>query len=350
MDSGVNVENEAHIKRFGVAGVDKFNKFFENPLTMAIKRGHSDCIKVLLEFGASANKQSNARFEKLSPLMKASAMDDLAAVRLMVEGFKANIGLKDSFRRTALIHAVMNGAAKVVSYLLHKGADPETADSSDNRCIHYAVAYGWYHCLVLLVEAGASLNSVNNWGLTPLAVSMLKGSSISFNSNQKYFLEKTGLRSPQMNVSVTLPPGHSGLTQHLIRMPGIDPNSVDKEGRTVVLSMVSGSKSYDESTLALVEVMIDEYNLDPKVSDFAGMNALHHLAGPLNCGDPATLTTQERLQAAMVKVFLDRGCDSLALDSKGKLPLDLFMEHPMEKTCRKVPLRADTYRFESVDP
>jgi ankyrin repeat protein len=36
----------------------------------------------------------------------------------------------DRYKRTALTHAAMNGAANVVSYLLARGADPNRADTS----------------------------------------------------------------------------------------------------------------------------------------------------------------------------------------------------------------------------
>lgn len=47
--------------------------------------------------------------------------------------------------------AVMNNCVKIVSYLLSKGAEFDHKDTSDNYCIHYAVAYGFYECLDLLI-------------------------------------------------------------------------------------------------------------------------------------------------------------------------------------------------------
>ncbi len=71
--------------------------------------------------------------------------------------------LPDKLKRTALIHAVMNGHAHVASYLLSLGADPNVSDSSGNTAIHYAAAYGWYFCLKLLLDAGADPNKPNDW-------------------------------------------------------------------------------------------------------------------------------------------------------------------------------------------
>ena len=62
----------------------------------------------------------------------------------------------------------MNGAASVASFLLRKGLDPDGADTSGNANLHYACAYGWYHCAKLLIDAGADVNVANEWRLTPV--------------------------------------------------------------------------------------------------------------------------------------------------------------------------------------
>ena len=47
--------------------------------------------------------------------------------------------------------------------------------TSGNTCLHYAAAYGWYFCLVGLMNGGARLDVLNEWKLSPLAVAYLKG-------------------------------------------------------------------------------------------------------------------------------------------------------------------------------
>ena len=70
----------------------------------------------------------------------------------------------DKLKRSALTHAIVNGNTNVASYLLYLGADPNRRDSSGNSLVHYAAAYGWYHCLKLLIkDAGASYNVDNDW-------------------------------------------------------------------------------------------------------------------------------------------------------------------------------------------
>lgn len=78
--------------------------------------------------------------------------------------------IADKLKRTALTHAVINGNANVASYLLYLGADPNHVDSSGNSLVHYAAAYGWYHCLRLLIkDGGAAPNVENEWKVQNMA-------------------------------------------------------------------------------------------------------------------------------------------------------------------------------------
>ena len=169
--------------------------------------------------------------------MLSASKDDLEMVILLVENGKAKIEKPDKYKRTALIHAVMNGSTKVrllkqivqhlqvnipdfiheqycgltavfyfliqvASYLLARGANPNQVDTSKNSCLHYACAYGWYHTTNLLIHAGAApLDRSNEWGLTPLAIAMLKG-----------------------NV---------GLAKYLLTLPEVDINGKDENGRNI---------------------------------------------------------------------------------------------------------------------
>lgn len=58
--------------------------------------------------------------------------------------------------------------------LLQKGALFDKGDSSGNTPLHYAAAYGFYEMIDLLIQAGADVNAVNNWNLTPITSALLK--------------------------------------------------------------------------------------------------------------------------------------------------------------------------------
>ena len=86
----------------------------------------------------------------------------------------------DKFKRTALIHAVRDGNAHMVSYLLSKGANPNTVDSSGDSAVHYAAAYGWYFCLKALLDAGANPDPPNDWKVRPRPTQCLEGEILEY--------------------------------------------------------------------------------------------------------------------------------------------------------------------------
>jgi ankyrin repeat protein len=116
---------------------------YQTPLSIAIKYGHLDLVKHLVEKrGASMDSTfEDATFEdggNMTPLMYASCLGDLHIVKYLVEekgvnidtSFKVNCHNYDEWDRvhyhrefsTALIHAVKNNHLHIVQYLVEKGA------------------------------------------------------------------------------------------------------------------------------------------------------------------------------------------------------------------------------------
>ena len=94
--------------------------------------------------------------------------------------------LLGKWNKTALMYAVKNGHSTVAAYLLRIGVNPCAADTSGNTPIHYAAAYGWLHCLKMLMKAGADPNAANQWKASGLLV-IRRGSAHSIlECNQKH--------------------------------------------------------------------------------------------------------------------------------------------------------------------
>ena len=88
-------------------------------LSYANIKGNVECAKTLLNYNVDVNKPLNTSFEKMTPLMIAAAKDDIEMVKFLIEQGKAKIEKPDKYKRTALIHAVMNGASKERFYNCH---------------------------------------------------------------------------------------------------------------------------------------------------------------------------------------------------------------------------------------
>ncbi len=160
--------------KYGLGGINKPNKRGQLPIHLAISRGNYDCVKVLTKYECNVEYPLPNSKDKITPLMQACQLGHFKIVKLLVEN-GSKVEARDRFQRTALLHAVMSGHVDICSYLLRLGANPNALDSSGNTCLHYACAYGWYYAVKMLVEAGALLNMVNDWKLTPFGAAFLKG-------------------------------------------------------------------------------------------------------------------------------------------------------------------------------
>ena len=306
-------------KKFGIGGIDLPQRNSWTALHHAVVQGHIDTAKTLLDLGANVERVLSPNYEKLSPLMLASARNDLEMVRMLVLQYRAKIERQDKYKRTALTHAIMNGASKTASFLIHQGAAIDKVDSSGNTLVHYACAYGWYFCLKLLNQAGAVLDLGNEWKVTPLAVSMLKG--------------------------------HTGLAKWLLEQPGVDINGRDDMGRTVIMGMVvEALERYTENPLltplsqgVLDEIcyLVDRRSANPNLCDIAGKNILHYIAEWNITFVPSWQTSdwseakkaklvKERLnvQLKFLDSFLAYGCDVWAYDQADQWPLSTALTVP----------------------
>lgn len=239
-------KNNPITKKMGIAGIDRPTRQSWSAINFAINEGHTDVVKVLVENGVNVDRQLNTNHDKITPMMQAAGLGHLEIVRILAP--VAKIEKLDRYKRTALTHAIMNGAADIASFLLSLGADPNRSDTSGNSNMHYACAYGWHFCTKVLIEAGAELNACNEWKLTPTAVALLKG--------------------------------HKGIAKPLLAMPGVDINFKDDKGRTVLLGILSAMNVDQPLTQSLfneIKDMVDRLGADPHVVDNDGLGVLHFL-------------------------------------------------------------------------
>ncbi|CAB4067233.1 unnamed protein product [Lepeophtheirus salmonis] len=204
--------------KVGIGGVDRALKNSWCPIHLAAVDSKFKPLKVLLKHKARVDKPLNTKYGKLTALMLASGMGNLEMVKFLVEHGQAKVEALDKFKRSALTHA---------------GADPDRKDSSGNSNLHYACAYGWYHCAVVLLETGAVPDPVNEWKISPTAIAFLRG--------------------------------HRGLGEYMLQIPGVCTNFQDDKGRTLLMELLRVSPdTCNDEIIRMCFHFLAEY-LDAKV-------------------------------------------------------------------------------------
>ena len=228
--------------------------------------------------------------------MLAAANGDLSMVKLLIIN-KAKIEKPDKYKRTALTHAVINGATNVASYLLSLGADPNKKDTSENSNLHYACAYGWWFCMKALLEAGAHPDAQNSWRLTPLGVAVMKG--------------------------------NKGIVNYMVQLEGIDINMKDDDGRTILMNMVCGQENFSKVLIEELKTLIERYGADPLLKDNSNKNMLHFLAEAIPKDNGTPVLSSEHIMM-IAKYLIAKGCDVFEMDSNGNIPLVYALENDFE--------------------
>ena len=228
--------------------------------------------------------------------MLAAANGDLSMVKLLIMN-NAKIEKPDKYKRTALTHAVINGATNVASYLLSLGADPSKKDTSNNTNLHYACAYGWWFCMKILLEAGASPDDQNSWRLTPLGVAVMKG--------------------------------NKGIVNYMVQLEGIDINMRDDDGRTILMNMICGQENFTKELREEVKTLTETYGADPLLKDNENKNLLHYLAEAIPRDNGSPLVYSEHIMT-IAKYFISKGCNIFEMDSNGNIPLVYALDNDFE--------------------
>ncbi|XP_045173685.2 poly [ADP-ribose] polymerase tankyrase-like [Mercenaria mercenaria] len=302
-DAAVKQGDMGH-QKWGPGGVDRPSRSSYCPVHIAVSYNHADVLKILIKHQVDVNKVLSAGKNKITPLMIAAGHGDMEICKVLVQN-GAHIEQLDKLKRSALIHAVLNGNTHIASYLLHLGADQNRCDSSGNSVIHYAAAYGWLFCLKLLKEAGADLGMSNQWKTTPIGIAFLKG--------------------------------HIGIVDYLIKQKDVDVNFKNDEGLTLL--SVATSSALTPGLYDQIRYLTDK-KADPTLRDANGLDALHHLAR----NNVAKTQTYHRwgwqqqqkkreidedkmnLTVKIAKLLLEAGCDPTSETEDGKTALMFAIE------------------------
>lgn len=288
--------------------------FEQTALMMAIREDHPDVVKVLVDRGASVNTQTRAG--AAPPWILPNSVPGFGHGIGIVRG-----GLPERGSRylipgamTPLLYAARDGRTESARILIAAGAELERTDANGITPLLMAITNDHVDTARFLIERGANVTAVDWYGRTPLWASI-------------------ELRNMDVDSSTFENGVDRGPALELIKAlldKGVDVNARTKEVPPIRRQMlhVTGDLSWVDFTgqtpflraalAADIEVMrlLLAHGADPKITAFAGTNALMAAAGVDWVVDQ---TTDEgpaaRLEA--VKLCYDLGFDVNAVNSMG---------------------------------
>jgi ankyrin repeat protein len=137
------------------------------PLQVAVIRGHTDVVQLLLEHGAD----TSAAFEGETPLHRTK--DEAIALLLFQHG--ADVSARNNLGQTPLHRAAFNGHEAVVKVLLENGSDVSVRDNDGDSPLHMAAFQGREGLVKVLLENGADVNEMPFRGMTALHWAAVQG-------------------------------------------------------------------------------------------------------------------------------------------------------------------------------
>lgn len=144
---------------------DKITK--RTPLHAAAYNGHTDCLRLLLQYSNSESVLDCPDVDLRTPLMAAVGNGFVDCAKLLLsEG--ANLLALDANHRSALHRAAANGHDECAECLLDKEADVLCRDCNGRTPLHFAAACGHVGILSGLLQVVGSGVHMDNNGYTPL--------------------------------------------------------------------------------------------------------------------------------------------------------------------------------------
>ena len=161
-----NGEKEAlqfHLET-GLNNVNVRNSHRETPLMLAATNGHSSCVQVLIEYGASVQLVDDHGRNVLHKMaMRAHLGDDAWTVGyVLAQGI--NINATDNYGLTALQYSARNGHWPIVESLVQANASLYHRNENGETALNEAVKNGHGYIAEIFINGGMNLNLQNNSG------------------------------------------------------------------------------------------------------------------------------------------------------------------------------------------
>ena len=297
----------------------------DTALTMALEKGHYDIAKLLINAGAEVNvyfaralhlasnhkeikdlliKNGAVERDILSRFQRAIQDRNIEEVDSMLQTHPQLINWIHSPGQTPIFFSIKKNNAKMVSFLISKGAKVNIFDSSGQTPLHCAVDKGCYDIVEVLIQNNADIN-VHTTGLlrgysecTPLHLAVRK-------------------KDKKMVLLLILQGADVNATDEYGRRPSYYSNSdevtklLEEHGGYKVTTLLDAVKDQD---LDKVKVILEQ---NPELANAetrtTGYSVLHHAIAINNI--------------ELVKLFIEENVDLNHKIKDGKCPLELAMEN-----------------------
>jgi ankyrin repeat protein len=214
------------------------------PLMQAVLYGTQETVRFLLEQGADPNLRNEAGATALM-----WAVDDLDKTRLLLQ-HRAEVNASSGDGRTPLLIAAGRfGNKAVVKLLLEHGADLTAKSPATNgyaTVLSEAARTGDEALLWLLIERGAE---VKQTGVLALA----NAARAQCAKCLEILLERTDRRTQTMAAAVLLPPAGDARAVKLLLERGVDANTREPKGNTLLMLAASSEALPVETIEALIK-------------------------------------------------------------------------------------------------
>jgi ankyrin repeat protein len=289
-------------------------------LMLAAEAGHSEVVRALLEKGADVRARTRTG---ATPAPRLPCQPNQTGCGSHGEGIVRG-GLPDRGMRppipgamTPLMYAAREGNIEAARLLLDAGSDVNEVDKNGIPPLLMAIGNNRIPMARFLIQRGANINAADVYGRTPLFEAVeIRNVDLHYQTFEHFvteedrkdtlvFIKELLDRGVDPNIRVAeVPP-----LRRWMYLLGGSLAWVDFTGQTpFLLASLSG----DVSTMKLLL----EYKADPKITTFAGTNALMAAAG-VNWVVHQTYTEGEPALLEAVKLCYDLGMDVNTTNSMG---------------------------------
>ncbi len=312
----------------------------ETALGLAAKEGHSAVVKLLLDYEADPEAESNG----VSPLLLAATENHLDTVQVLCSQGKVDVNTGDYYGQSALGCASQKAGGtgdEMVKYLLGQGADPNRCDKTATSPLYEAARRGSDNIVSMLLAHGADPFPSKHSGYSPVAEAALLGYDTVVNLLLKSEAKDSAVRNNQLEKALILASirGHRDVILALLEA-GVNINCIGNRGETALVFAIQNAQI--PSTRLLIRrgarqdlpdddgglplFLAAESGFDPVVSELIGRHGIKKPDVRNAKGDTPFCLAAAKGHEKVCRVLLEGGAKLEFTNKYGDTPLDLAME------------------------